>query len=339
LLSRSGANNEVILVTEDKGYEITSTDENGAFVFQDFEYPDSSAFTIRALSRKGSDNVKLVLDKESFPVPVYAPQSPVLTIPVETEDDLSLHTDNFIVKAEQRSKYDEDMRMIYLGEIEVTARRFNLKEERRLDFWANSSSDFTIRREQLDKLYYPNLAQYLSLVPGVRVFPSTEEMGSFIISVCALCGPPLILVDGAQVENLDDISTDVVESIDVLKYVSTTEFGVRGGNGVISITTKTGGDIEKVIEKSNITVYTPLGYQSPLEFYSPKYETLSEKQSPVSDYRTTIFWKPDVVILDDREETFFEFYTSDFPTTYSVVIEGLTTDGKIVRQVEKIRVE
>jgi hypothetical protein len=30
---------------------------------------------------------------------------------------------------------------------------------------------------------------------------------------------------------------------------------------------------------------------------------------------------------------------TDFKTTYSVVIEGLTADGRIARQVEKIRVE
>jgi superfamily I DNA and RNA helicase len=40
-----------------------------------------------------------------------------------------------------------------------------------------------------------------------------------------------------------------------------------------------------------------------------------------------------------EDEATFEFYTSDFPTTYSVVIEGLTKDGRIVRQIEKIGVE
>jgi hypothetical protein len=74
-------------------------------------------------------------------------------------------------------------------------------------------------------------------------------------------------------------------------------------------------------------------------FYAPQYETLETKQSPIPDLRTTIFWKPDVVISDEQEEAVFEFYTSDFPTSYSVVIEGLTADGKIVRQVEKIQVK
>jgi len=41
---------------------------------------------------------------------------------------------------------------------------------------------------------------------------------------------------------------------------------------------------------------------------------------------------PDIVIFKDGKIT-FEFYTSDFRTTYSVVIEGMTSDGRILRQV------
>ena len=116
-------------------------------------------------------------------------------------------------------------------------------------------------------------------------------------------------------------------------------FGSRGSNGVVSITTKRGlNSISSQKDDLNFIVYTPFGYQKPAEFYSPKYETLEAKQSTIPDYRTTIFWKPDVVISEE-EETSFEFYTSDFRTTYSVVIEGMTTDGRIIRQVEKIRVQ
>jgi len=342
LLSRPVSGSQVIIVTEDGGYGMTSTDEKGVFMFQGFEYPDSASFMIQALSNW----VKLDMDKESFPRPVHTPHlTPTGLTPalskgegVETDNYPSQKTSDFIAKAEQRAKYDEDMRMIYLDEVVVTAPRIDRKKEPRLEFWLNSSADYTVRREKMDKLYYPNLAQYLTLVPGVTVSPSIEKPGSYIVRFCVLCGPPAILVDGIPMETLDDISPDMVESIDVLKYAMAAGLGVRGGNGIISITTRKGG-ANSEIEKFNQTVYNPLGYQKPVEFYAPKYETLQAKQSPIPDYRTTIFWQPDIVISEDQEEATFEFYTSDFPTTYSVVIEGLTTDGKIVRQVEKIRVE
>ncbi|MCL1933932.1 MAG: hypothetical protein FWF53_09015 [Candidatus Azobacteroides sp.] len=133
------------------------------------------------------------------------------------------------------------------------------------------------------------------------------------------------------------------DDFDVFKGASASVFGARGANGAISITTRKGIDIRQVTNFSgkkttDFAIYTPLGYQKPVEFYSPRYETSESDHSTVPDYRTTIFWKPDLVI-SGGEDAGFEFYTSDFKTTYSVVIEGLTSDGKIIRQVEKIRVE
>ena len=50
---------------------------------------------------------------------------------------------------------------------------------------------------------------------------------------------PLILVDGVTVNSLNDIPSDQVESIDVLKDASSTAiYGARGANGVILVTTK-----------------------------------------------------------------------------------------------------
>ena len=134
-----------------------------------------------------------------------------------------------------------------------------------------------------------------------------------------------------------------VESIDVFRGPSAVIFGMRGMNGVISITTRRGSSFKFNKEKElNSTVYTPLGYQMPVEFYAPKYEMPEAKRFGIPDYRTTIFWKPDVVISDEGEDAgkvSFEFCTADFQTTYSLVFEGLTTDGRIIRQVEKIRVK
>ena len=62
------------------------------------------------------------------------------------------------------------------------------------------------------------------------------------------------------------------------------------------------------------------------------------KNLTMPDLRSTIFWKPDLILSEDGAVS-FDFYTSDFPTTYSVVIEGISDDGIIIRQVEKIEVK
>ncbi len=52
---------------------------------------------------------------------------------------------------------------------------------------------------------------------------------------------PLIIVDGAERPSFGDIDPNEIESISVLKDASSTAlFGIKGGNGVILITTKTG---------------------------------------------------------------------------------------------------
>ncbi|MDR2809021.1 MAG: TonB-dependent receptor plug domain-containing protein [Tannerellaceae bacterium] len=353
--SKPEAGSEVLIMPKDgitdQDFGLTLTDENGAFLFTDFEYPDGTSYFIQALNKKGSKQVELVLNRESFPKPVHAPQSPTVQITESQERTANGDATNaFIEKAEQRSKYDSDMRVVRLSEVVITASKIK-KEEPRLRYWANSISDTTLRRKDFEKWHPKSVADIIrGKVAGVNVSPGGD------ISIRGAGYPPLVLIDGLPVDwpeslmspydsPLEAVSIIDVESMDVFKGVETSAFGVRGANGVISITTRKGIDeISEIngISKGkdlNYAVYTPLGYQMPVAFYSPKYETPEVRYLTIPDYRTTIFWKPDWVISEENDNATFEFYTSDFPTTYSVVIEGLTTDGRIVRQVEKIRVK
>ena len=164
------------------------------------------------------------------------------------------------------------------------------------------------------------------------IFPTGFQIGPMST------GLALIYIDGIEstVDDLNQIPPKLIESIDVFKEVGASIFGVRGANGAISVTTGIASDNSKNLRSNTITV-SPLGYQKPVEFYSPTYDTQESRNFGIPDYRTTIYWKPDLLVLDDDQAS-FEFYTSDFPTTYSVVIEGITNEGKIIRQVETIEV-
>ena len=69
---------------------------------------------------------------------------------------------------------------------------------------------------------------------------------------------PLVLVDGIE-RNMNDVDMNEIESISVLKDASAPAvYGVRGGNGVILITTKRGTDTAPVINFSaNYTFKSP----------------------------------------------------------------------------------
>ena len=334
----------IMMQGSDGGFVVSTTDENGSFMIQG-AFPDSSTFYIRALNRRGRENnVELFVDHDLFPRLTYAPQSPIpavaKTITVTGEEPVGA----FMEKAEQRATFDEDIWKLQLEEVKITAPRIQ-KVEPRLQFWLNSSSDKTITRKTIEDFYSTAMdIDHLLMAVFPNMASEEDEYGfiHFFIPSRTLMGANprvLIFIDGSDVTDFFDKSsvfTHEIESIDILRHGSGgTVFGIHGSAG-ISITTKRG--VTGVLEKFNHIVYTPLGYQMPTEFYSPKYETLEAKRSVIPDLRTTIFWKPDVVISEDGEAS-FQFYTSDFKTTYSVVIEGITDDGRIVRQVEKIRVE
>lgn len=81
------------------------------------------------------------------------------------------------------------------------------------------------------------------------------------------------------------------------------------------------------------TTFYPLGYQTPVEFYSPKYDTVAKKDNEIPDLRTTLYWSPKLV-TDEQGNTAFSFYTSDQPGNYFVCIEGIAENGELVHVVK-----
>ena len=92
--------------------------------------------------------------------------------------------------------------------------------------------------------------------------------------------------------------------------------------------------------KRDTTLFTkrimPLGFQKPAEFYAPKYDQPNQNIKP--DLRTTIHWQPNLTTNEEGKAS-FKFYTADTPSTYTVVIEGVTDDGKVVYKRDKVVVK
>jgi len=69
------------------------------------------------------------------------------------------------------------------------------------------------------------------------------------------------------------------------------------------------------------------GAQEKSGFFMPDYSSDSLKTSTVPDFRNTIFWDP-YVKTGSKGRTQVQFYTSDEGGTYTIVIGGITADGK-----------
>jgi TonB-dependent SusC/RagA subfamily outer membrane receptor len=333
LLEKPVENGEVTMLSSAGGFGVVTTNSMGYFGFFGFDYPDSTKFFIKANNKKGSERVLLFVNPETFPQLQHIPDI-LNDIEEDTIDDA------FLKKAEQRAQYDEDMRVINLPEVVIQGKKPMIakRDEVRLQNWANAGSDATIYREDIEKRHAHRVIDLLMTVAGVRV------TGNGSVTIRGASGPPLVLIDGVEAEwdssfsPLEMVDVDDVESIDVFKGANAAVFGMKGGNGAISITTRRGSTDIASKPVLNYASISPIGFQKPVEYYSPKYDTSESKRSGVPDYRTTIFWKPDILTSGDGKAS-FEFFTADFSTTYSVVIEGISSDGHIIRQVEKIEVK
>ena len=152
-----------------------------------------------------------------------------------------------------------------------------------------------------------------------------------------------------QIQYIDDFDNvpdilyyplEIVSRIDLIEGGNMVLWGVSHWKqaGIISITTKKGKELDdatRTLPARDVEFVSPLGYQTPAEFYAPAYATEKARRSMAPDYRTTLYWNP-TVKLDDTGQATVEFYTSDAPADYDITIEGITQTGKIVRTVKII---
>src|SRR6185295_2343309 len=125
------------------------------------------------------------------------------------------------------------------------------------------------------------------------------------------------------------ISTVNVNDVAYVKVFRPPFMGAIGGGagGAIAIYTRKGGDVKPTPGKglANNIVY---GYTGVRQFYSPNYGTF-DKRNEEKDFRTTIYWNPNVVLFPGKRQATLTFYNNDVTDFFRVVIEGMTADGRL----------
>ena len=102
---------------------------------------------------------------------------------------------------------------------------------------------------------------------------------------------------------------------------------VRTGpmDGVISIITRDGYSSESgktVLHSANMKIS---GYSEPRIFFSPRHHTTLEKDYK-PDFRATLFWEPDVEIVDNKDY-FLNYFNDDKAGKIKITVEGMTSSG------------
>ena len=337
------AQGKVTLISWRAGYIAeVETDNSGHFVFDGFECIDSTSFIVQALTKTGSERLELSIDPDIYPQVTALPlvYTSLKTSKEEPKQEEELL--RYIKKADQKYTMENGMRTIYMNEVKVTAKS-QVKKEQNFSFYMPNSSFNVLTAEQLEMYQPTSVSEALAHLDFVR----TEEVDGKKKALLNRASYRMVgesfniatlIVDDLVIPDYDlDTEVDIsnIERIGILKGTEASRLGGNGAGGAIVITTKRGKVVKDDSPRYNLKKTTPLGLQTPVEFYSPKYETEAQRNNGQPDLRTTIYWNPNVKI-STAGEVAIDFFTSDDSTNYSVVIEGITSDGKIIQFIGKI---
>lgn len=310
------------------------TDAKGRFTLHGFELPDSVRYLVTALSRTGKENVGLQMQAGSYPPVAPHPDASFYTGSLP-EERTTVDEEEYVRKTIRNIGYSEGMRHYLLGEVKVTARS---KPVYQTEY--EHDARVTVKEERIRQSGLPDLGTVLTAFGGINTSAILGKKSTI-----------RLVLDGMPIEDNPDSSNpdaplspikwiltafnvDDIAQVDIIKGPLAIGYFDGKQQCIVAVTTKRGGEKYNARYLStNMAVWTPLGYQKPVEMYAPRYD----KPSVITgkpDLRTTIYWKPDVTVKDGKAR--FSFYTADSPSSYNVVIEGVTSEGKVFRKVEKI---
>ncbi len=198
-------------------------------------------------------------------------------------------------------------------------------------------SDSTTFYGMADETYYlddytrfPVMEEVMrEYVPGVWVRKRKDGFHFMVIdkvSKAVFNETPLILLDGVPIFDEDEIMNFNPLLIQKLE-VMTRRYYLGPGNytGIVSYRTYTGDLAGFPLHPKSVQLNYE-GLQLQREFYTPKYENVSQRAGRMPDQRTLLYWNPDVATNTQGTQT-INFYTSDVPGTYQVTVQGLTPQG------------
>ena len=337
--SKSGKvieNETVTLLTPDVGTSLTAvSDVRGRFSFEKIEFPDSTRYILQASNSQDADTELLFIHTTplSPPQPFFSPSS-LLRLSSGESLSSNLYYES-LKKADTKYALENGMRTRNLSPLILSI---------------SNAKEMTVDEE----VYITNsiLSLLLRSVPGIDVveqsggvpiffFPrstsSFETRNSDVITDQFGRPAARIFVDNRIMDPYFDIRTIPLTSVATIEGMarpSSSMFGSEGvTGGAIMITTKYGTNSYETMERPNLNTkeVTPLGYKKEVEFYTPKYDTPERRSTTTPDLRTTLYWNPKQTLVNGKST--FDFYAADAETTYSIVLEGITNNGKLFRQV------
>jgi len=296
----------------------TETDEKGQFIVNT-SFRDSTTFLVQARTKKGFAGVDILMDPPQYPVATH--KAPYLNGAATFMEDYLMNT---------RDQYymEGGMRVYNLKEVTVTAKRERPSSK---SIYTGGINTYTVEEDRLQG-YGQTAFDAASRLPSVTITNGSE------IHIRNNSEPAIIVIDDIVYEDASDILKDIqvsdMSSISLLRGADAVILGPRASGGAVVITLKDPRNLPARPAQGIIT-YTPLGYSESVEFYHPTYDTPEKKNAQRSDFRSTVYWNPELR-LDAEGKATIEYYTPDSTAPEDIIIEGVDKNGKVCRFLQTI---
>lgn len=205
------------------------------------------------------------------------------------------------------------------------------------DRYAPLSFDSTAFYGKADETYFlddytrfPVMEEVMrEYVPGVMV---RKQKGNFkfylldMVNKKPIYETPMILLDGVPVFDVNKIMSYDPLRVQKLEVVTRKFYhGMSTFPGIVSYTTYK-GDLEGFELDPRYVFVNYEGIQQQREFYSPRHDYTREAETRLPDQRTLLYWNTTLSTEVGSVQN-PQFFTSDVPGTYQVVVEGITQNG------------
>lgn len=308
----------------------TLTDANGHFNFDRLQFVDSTKFIIQAKSA-GTRNIKIVFDSSTSSV------IPLTNLDYHGNSTTALN--GYLTKT---ATYFDDLAKsdklkgsdINIKAIEIDGKRKNLASPNSSNLNGAGKADQVITAKDLENAM--SLGSYIAqgrlrsvyMADGMPVSSRVVSLGD--LEDPTKKSPMEVIYNGIRVSPtiIDFIPVEEIESVEVITNMSgMLMYGVS--DGIIIITSKSVGITGIPNTIAGLQTFTPKGFSVAREFYIPVF---IPNQPPKPDFRTTVFWNPNIT-TDKAGNVTVNFPNTSQSGMHRMVIEGIDADGHLARKV------
>lgn len=300
---------------------MAETEEDGMFWQTGLQFTDSAQFSYKSDKAKGRPYGSVRILPREVP-PLHPGPEPELKI-------IKAGTIQRIY-----SEYEVPKETTLLEAVEITGRREEKEEFERNKKRPYGRADHILTSKSLNVGVGNLLFALVGKVPGLVVNPSQGVVYFSRAVGTSITAPnnPLVTVNDIPMYGdagtiLNSLDFNTIESIEFTSRLNAL-YGSQGSYGVIAVYMKEGGGVDRT--DPNFQIIKLPGFSKSRNFVAPDYEK-SSIDAAQADYRSTIYWNPNVNVDAKTGATAVSFFAADLAGLYRVVVEGVTANGVPVR--------